>query len=193
MSYLIFSRNPQQEGELPILGKGGPQVIRFYLSHPEPGKDSKPEPPVIRVEFRVPVGESMAYGALILSIPEAKVSGLLDYEPLPEEGFVHKNTGIKVKTLQMDTPTLVMKVAPPAEGKSYYTITEVGYDQTPRFKSWGNYSKRTERPVTGSAFASLLAKARGGAEPQTPEPAPEPAPEEDAPPPTPAKRRRVAI
>jgi hypothetical protein len=190
MTYLIFSREPQ-EGELPILGKGGPQIIRFYLSHPEPGENGKPEAPVIRVELKVPVGEAMAYGAFTLSIPEAKASGLLDYEPLPEEGFIHKGTGLRTKTLQVDLPILVMEVADPENGKSYYTITEIGYKGTPRFKSWGKYATKSDKPKVGPEFEALLAKARGGAadepEPSAPDDAPEPAPAPAA------KRRRVAI
>jgi hypothetical protein len=186
MSYLIFSRSPQ-EGELPLLGKLGPQIIRYHLSHPEPEPGGRKTEPVIRIEIRVPVGDSSAYGAFTLTVPEAKASGLLDYEPT-DEGFIHRGTGLRTRTLQMDTSIVVVKVTP-VEGRGYLTIVELGFSDTPRFKSWGNYSKKTEKPKVGAEFANLLAKARGETmdEPQPPEPAPE-----EAPPPA-AKRRRVAI
>ena len=164
-------------------------MIRYHLTHPEPESGGRIPDPMIRIEIKCPVGDSLAYGAFLMSIAEAKRSGLLDYEP-QDDGFVHRSTGLKSKTLQMDAPIMIFQVSP-AEGKSYFTITEVGYEVAPRFKSWGNYSKRTERPKTGSDFSSLLARARGAAdEPNEPD---EPEPTEPAPEPAPVKRRRVAI
>jgi hypothetical protein len=194
MTYLIFSREPQ-EGELPLLGKLGPQIIRYHLTHPEPQPGGKVPEPMIRVEFRVSVGDSLAYGSFILSIPEAKISGLLEYEfDSDNEMFVHKKTGLKIRTLQMDISSPLVLQVSPVEGKNYLNVTELGFDGTPRFKSWGNYAKRSDRVKTGADFAALLAKAkaaqRGTDEPTEPEPEPEPA--EPAPAPV-AKRRRVAI
>jgi hypothetical protein len=90
----------------------------------------------------------------------------------------------------MDLPILVLRVEP-VKDKGYFTVTELGYESTPRFKAWGKYAKQTDRPKTGSDFASLLARAKSqsGTEDEPTEPAPE-APE---PSPPATKRRRVAI